>query len=701
MDNAVGSERAGVSDPVETDELDAEGLDRSLPGVLAIALGALSVSYALFHLAVLNFWSIDEWVYRVVHVNMGAILAFVGLKARSREKLLYVALPDLLLVAGAVACSAYVAINLDQLIMRTGVITTAADFACGVVGTLIVLEFARRVSGLVLPVIALLFVAYVFAGPWLPGILRHSGFQPDNLFSFLYSQDAIFGMTVAASSRYIVLFVAFAVFLQASGAGEYFMRLAMALFGAARGGPGKVSVVSGLLFGTVSGSAVANVVASGTFTIPMMRRVGYSRESAGGIEAASSSGGQLAPPIMGAGAFIMAEITGIPYSEIVVAAVLPCLLFYIAIFMTVDMQALRLGLHGIPRSELPKMRALARDAFMLLPLVVLLYLLLSGYSIIAAGTWGLAATLLVMMSREIGLRSEVLALPLILFVVLPWTGMQVNYAGAIATVLSMLAMVALAFLLGKADQLPRVVRTMATTIYRGLADSSRKSLQLISVMACAGIVVGVLGLTGLGGRFSSLLLSVAGDSQVLAFILAMLVSIVLGMGMPTTAAYAIAAAVVAPALQRMGVSALAAHMFVFYCAVISAITPPVAIAAFAGAAIAGGKPWPTSIAAMRFGIAAFVLPFMFYTSPEILLQGAWFETAHVFATALLAIYLIAVAGEGQMFGAIGAMERLFALVAALLLLWSSVSTDIAGLVIAVALLVWTRRNASLRSRRTA
>ncbi|WP_163852330.1 TRAP transporter permease [Pseudooceanicola aestuarii] len=682
MSNAASSDAA---------DLDAEGLDRSLPARLAIALALASALYALFHLAVLNFWSIDEWVYRVIHVNMGAVLAFVGLKTVKGERARLVWIADAALVAGAIGCSIYVAVNLEMLIMRTGVITTTGDLICGAVGTLIVLEFARRVSGLVLPIIALVFISYVFVGEWLPGILRHSGFQADNFASFLYSQDAIFGMTVAASSRYIILFVAFAVFLQASGAGEYFMRLAMALFGAARGGPGKVSVFSGLLFGTVSGSAVANVVASGTFTIPMMRRVGYPRESAGGIEAASSSGGQLAPPVMGAGAFIMAEITGIPYSEIVVAAVLPCLLFYLAIFLTVDLQAKRLGLHGVPRKELPRLRELGRDAFLLLPLVVLLYLLLSGYSIIAAGTWGLASTLLVLMCREIGFRSHVLALPLVLFVGLPLTGMQVNFAGAIASLASAALMIVLALMRGRGGQLPATLRSLGRTTYEGLADSARKSLQLISVMACAGIVVGVLGLTGLGGRFSSVLLAAAGESQVLAFMLAMMISIVLGMGMPTTAAYAIAAAVVAPALQQMGVSAIAAHMFVFYCAVISAITPPVAIAAFAGAAIAGGKPWPTSIRAMRYGIAAFVLPFMFYTSPEILLQGSWTETLHVFVTALIAIYLIAVAGEGEMFGPVGPAVRGLAALAALLLLWSSLPTDLLGLLIAAGLVLWTRR----------
>ena len=274
--------------------------------------------------------------------------------------------------------------------------------------------------------------------------------------------------------------------------------------------------------------------------------------------------------------------------------------------------------------------------------------------------------------------------------------MQVNYAGAIAFISSILLMLALAVLKGKAGKVPSVMAVMMRTIWTGLADSSRKSLQLISVMACAGIVVGVLGLTGLGGRFSSVLLSAAGESEAIAFLLAMMISVVLGMGMPTTAAYAIAAAVVAPALMQMGISALSAHMFVFYCAVISAITPPVAIAAFAGAAIAGGKPWPTSIRAMRFGIAAFVLPFMFYTSPEILLQGTWTATLFVFATAVVAVYLIAVAGEGQLFGDCSVLERVVAALAALLLLWSSVSTDIAGGVLALGLFFWARRRGARR-----
>jgi len=677
-----------AGDPEIAAALDFEGDDRRLSPWLARALMLTAFGYALFHLLVLNYYAIDEWIYRVLHVNMGAVLAVLGLRAWKREGGKSVPIWDWAMAAAAIGCSGYIIWQLDDLLMRTGVITTTGDFITGVAGTLIVLEFARRVSGAILPVIALAFVGYIFAGPYLPGILHHSGFDTGNFFSFVYSQEAIFGLTAAASSRYIILFVAFAVFLQACGAGAYFMKIALSLFGWARGGPGKVSVVAGLLFGSVSGSAVANVVATGTFSIPMMRRVGYSREHAGAVEASSSTGGQLAPPVMGAGAFIMAEITGIPYSDIVLAALLPAMLFYAAVFFAVDLQAVRLGLRGLPRAELPPLRELWRDLLLLLPLIVLIYILMSGYSIIAAGTWGLASTLLVLLSIELGLHSVVLGLPLLLYVGLPLAGLPINQAGLSATLAGAVGILAIAIAVGKTGRIGAAFAGLGRMVFDSLAESSRRSLQLIGVMACAGIVVGVLGLTGLGGRFSALILSAAGQSEAIAFILAMGISILLGMGMPTTAAYAIAAAVVAPALQQLGISALAAHMFVFYCAVISAITPPVAIAAFAAAAIAGGKPWPTSLQAMRLGIAAFVLPYMFYTTPEIMLQGDWMTSARVFGTGLIAVYLIAVAGEGQFMGRLSVAPRILAGVAALLLIWSSLASDLVGLALAAALLAW-------------
>lgn len=668
-------------------ELDFESNDRSLPPWLMRVMLWIMCLYSLFHLAVLNFIAIDEWVYRVLHVNMGALIALIVLRGVRGETGKSVPIWDWALAAGAIGCSTYIVWEFEELLLRTGVVTTTGDFICGAIGTFIVIEFTRRVSGLILPIIALCFIGYVFVGTALPGVLHHSGFQTGNVFSFLYSQDGIFGVTVAASSRYIVLFVAFAVFLKVCGAGTYFMNLAMSLVGWSRGGPAKVSVISSLMFGSVSGSAVANVVASGTFTIPMMVRAGYPPDNAGAVEATSSSGGQLAPPVMGAGAFIMAEITGIPYTEIILAALLPCLLFYYSVFIAVDRQAVRLGILGLPRSELPKLRELSGDVFLLLPLFVLLYLLMSGFSIIGAGTWGLASTLLVLLSRQLDLSSKFLAVPLVLYVALPQMGVAVNLAGSIATLAGILVLLVAGLRRKGLTGIRSALHHILQITISGLSESSRNSLQLIGVMACAGIVVGVLGLTGLGGRLSSIILEVAGESKGIAFVLAMGISIVLGMGMPTTAAYAIAAAVVAPALQSLGVTALAAHMFVFYCAVLSAITPPVAIAAFAAAAISGGKPWTTSILAMRLGIAAFILPFMFYTAPEILMEGSVPYIAWIFGTAIVAVTLVAIAVEGQLFGTLDWVSRVACAAAALLLLYNNVPTDLVGLGIASAVLL--------------
>jgi TRAP transporter 4TM/12TM fusion protein len=693
-DALLGVETADTS---EAEKLDFEGESRKLPDWLMRIMSAIMIAYALFHLAVLNFYPMDEWVYRVLHVNMGALIAMITLRGWRGQRGRTVPIWDWALAAGAIGCSAYIIWQIDELLLRTGVVTTTGDFICGALGTYIVIEFSRRVSGWILPIIALTFVAYVFAGPVLPGVLHHEGFDTGNIFSFLYSQDGIFGITAAASSRYIILFVAFAVFLNACGTGDYFMKLAMSMVGWSRGGPAKVSVVSGLMFGTVSGSAVANVVATGTFTIPMMLRAGYPRDQAGAVEATSSTGGQLAPPVMGAGAFIMAEITGIPYSQIVMAALLPCLLFYYACFVSVDRQAVRLGINGLPRSELPNFRALLGDIFLLLPLFVLLYLLMTGYSIIAAGTWGLASTLLVLLSRQLQLSSRYLGVPLVLYAVLPGAGMAINLAGTIATSAGLLVLLVAGWRGNRLPGMAKALRHVVKTTGDGLAQTSRNSLQLIAVMACAGIVVGVLGLTGLGGRLSSIILAVAGHSQPIAFFLAMLITIVLGMGMPTTAAYAIAAAVVAPALQLLGISALAAHMFVFYCAVISAITPPVAIAAFAAAAISGGSPWATSIQAMRLGVAAFILPYMFYSAPEILMLGSGLEIAWVFGTALVAVTLIAIASEGQLYGALGWGWRVACGMNAILLLTDSVPLGSAGLAMAATIVLLRFRSGRLQS----
>lgn len=622
-------------DAERAERLEFGARTRSFAGWRGHAFVAISAAYCLFHIAVLNVVPLDEWVFRTIHVTVGSALAFILYPLRSSGVGRRVPWYDWLAVALSLACCAYIWTNVDELIGRTGVLPTQTDAIIAAIGTVLVIEIARRTAGLALPIICLVFIAYVFVGPWLPGILNYRGYEVDLFFSFIYSMEGIFGMTTAASSQFIILFVAFAAFLQASKTGEYFINLAVGVFGGVRGGPAKVTVVSGVLFGTISGSAVANVVASGMFSIPMMRRVGYSRTSAAAIEATSSTGGQIVPPVMGAGAFLMAEITGIPYTDIALAAVVPAALFYIANYAHVDIEAIKQNIRGLPRSELPNVLGLLRQVYMLAPLIVLIWTLMSGFSVIRAGTMGIIAA-----------------------IVTSWISSKTRM-GPVATI-------------------------------RALDDATRQSLQLVAVCACAGIIVGVLGLTGLGGRFSALILAIAGESQFLALVFAMLIALLLGMGMPTTAAYAIAAAVIAPGLQQMGIPPLIAHLFIFYYAVISAITPPVALASFAAAALAGSDPWKTSFESVRYGVGAFIVPFVFFYQPAILMQGDTLTVVAAVVTAALGVLSIAFASEAWLGRPLGWTMRILLLAGGLLLLGGAWWGDLAGLAILAGGYGWAR-----------
>lgn len=676
-------------DPGEVEQLDFAARWREFTGWRCIALAILCAAFSCFHFLVLNFVTIDEWVFRAVHVNAGAALAVIMHPAFKSSKNSRVTLLDIALAAAAIGCTIYIVVELESLIMRTGVITTTADFAVGLLGAIVVVEFARRTAGPVLPIIALIFVAYAFTGSFMSGVLHHRGFGLQNFFSFIYSQEGIFGITAAASAQYIVLFVGFAVFLQLSGAGAYFMDLSFSLFGWMRGGPAKVSVVSGIMFGTVSGSSVANVVASGTFTIPMMRKVGYPRETAAAVEAASSTGGQITPPIMGAGAFIMAEVTGIPYSEVVTAAILPCLLYYIAVYTHVDIESRRSGINGLPRAELPAIRPLLGRIMLLFPLATLLLLLVLGYSVVASGTWGIIASMLVMLLLRLDLSPSLLTVSLAIVAGMGLMAMPVAYVGTAAMGFGAVLILVVGLARKGRVALLSAARGTLRDIFNALEETTRQSLQLIAVCACAGIIVGVLGLTGLGGRFSAMILSIAGNSELLALIFAMVIALLLGMGMPTTAAYAIAASVVAPGLQRLGIEPLAAHMFVFYFAVASAITPPVALASFAASALAGSRPWLTAARAVRYGTAAFIVPFMFIYHPEILLNGTQMNIVLFTICAAAGVLALSLASEGWFAADLNWPLRIVLAVAAILFLMATFETVIAAAALTAAVGGWS------------
>ena len=685
-------------------------------GWLGVGLASACVLYTLFHLLVMNLYPLETWVYRLSHVAGGLALGFLYFSARAfpseagpRRPLsplewvlllpaavaIFTAMaqvayaivtdqrvetgapPDLLLTTlgypllggtvlailaswlapvrargrlghadtllaiAAIVVGAYIISHAEFLRMRAQVFPHPNDMYAAIAGILLILELTRRLAGLALVIIVALFIAYGFVGPWLPGVLEHRGYAPARFFTFLYTDNGVLGPTTAISSTYIILFITFAAFLQASRVGEYFVNFAFAGAGGARGGPAKVAVFSSALMGTINGTSAGNVVSTGSLTIPLMKKVGYKPQTAASIEAAASSGGQILPPIMGAGAFIMAEITGIPYTDIVIAAIIPAVLYFLSVYFMVDKEALKKGMRGLPREELPEFAKLARQAFLFIPIVILIGALFMGYSVIRAGTLAMVAAAVVSWFTPFRMGVK-----------------EILYAFQIA---------------------------------------ARMSLQLVAVCAAAGVIVGVIALTGIGTRFSSMLLDLAGQSQLIALFFAMCVSIILGMGMPTTAAYAVAASVIAPGLIQLGIEPLTAHFFIFYYAVMSAITPPVALAAYAGAAIARSDPMKTSVESFKIGLAAFVVPFMFFYSAPMLMQGAWHENLHAFVTAAFGIYLLASAIQGWFFGAVGLVLRAILLVAALGMISGGLTSDLIGLSGAVLVFVIQKKILSPRN----
>jgi len=674
---------------------------RVFVGILGILFAAACVLYTAFHIGVMNLYPLETWVYRLIHVSGGLALGFIFFSARAfpeqdrgqhpitklewllllpaavtiftallqitwaivtddrvptgapPDKMLMtfgypiivgtvlailaswtspvrersrLPMPDLLLAVAAITVGLYIISHAEFLRFRASVFPHPNDMYAAIAGILLILEMTRRLAGLPLVIIVAVFIAYGFVGPWLPGVLEHRGYAPARFFAFIYTDNGVLGPTTAVSSTYIILFITFAAFLQASRVGEYFVNFAFAAAGGARGGPAKVAVFSSGLMGMINGTSAGNVVSTGSLTIPLMKRVGYRPQTAASVEAAASSGGQILPPIMGAGAFIMAEITGIAYTDIVIAAIIPAALYFLSVYFMVDKEALKMNMRGLPRSELPKFATMVRRVYLFIPVIILIGALFMGYSVIRAGTLAMASAAMVSWLTPFRMGPK-----------------QIAYALEIA---------------------------------------ARMSLQLVAVCAAAGIIVGVIALTGIGVRFSSLLLAVAGQSQILALFFAMLVAIILGMGMPTTAAYAVAASVIAPGLIQLGIDPLTAHFFIFYFAVMSAITPPVALAAYAGAAIARSDPMRTSVESFKIGMAAFVVPFMFFYSAPMLMQGEWHENLHAFLTAALGIYLLASSIQGWFFGRINWIIRGLVLGAALAMIGGGLQSDIIGLSVA-------------------
>ncbi len=620
-------------------KFDKESDKREVKGIWNIIINVICIAFAVFQLYTATFGVLDAHLQRAIHLAFGFLLIFLlypGRKSWSRSSMNPL---DVLLAIVGAASALYIVVNYQELVLRAGM-NNETDFVVGVIGTLMVFEAARRVVGWPMITVALFFMIYAFAGPYIPGIMAHRGVQVQELFDHLFfTTEGIFGTPMGVSSTFIYLFILFGSYLEATGLGKFFIDLANAIAGWAAGGPAKVAVLSSGLMGTVSGSSVGNVAGTGAFTIPMMKKLGYRPAFAGAVEAAASTGGQLMPPVMGAAAFLMAEFVGVPYFDVVKAAVIPALLYYIGVWLGVHYETKKYGLKGTPREELPKFGPLFMEkGHLALPLAVIVYLLVSGYTPMRAALAAIVLSIVcacLRKSTRIGFRE----------------------------------------------------------IVQGLIDGSKGVLGVLIACATAGIIIGVVTKTGVGLKIATALLDLSGGQLLPAMFFTMVTSLILGMGVPTTANYVITSTIAAPALVQMNVPVLAAHMFAFYFGIVADVTPPVALAAYAGAGIAGANPMRCGVIAAKLAIAAFIVPYIFVLAPELLMIHATPLTITLSAlTAIVGMWGVSVAMIGFCQNLLNLLQRVLFLAGGIGMIIPGHITDVVGVVCLIAAFMWQRTN---------
>jgi TRAP transporter 4TM/12TM fusion protein len=652
------------------------------------AIAAIALAFAAFQLYNAALSPISSLVLRSMHVAFLLLLAFALYPVRRGAPRERVPWNNWLLGATAFALGFYHWIFETDLILRSGEPSTA-DLMVGSVAVVLVFEAARRVMGWGLPLICAAFLLYGLFGQYLPGDLAHRGYGFDQVVNQLYlGTEGIYGTAILVSATYIFLFIIFGSLLEQAGMIQLFNDVSLGLVGHHRGGPGKVSVISSAMLGTINGSGVANVVMGGQFTIGLMKRFGYKPEFAGAVEATSSMGGQIMPPVMGAVAFIMAETIDVPYLEIAKAATIPAALYFVSAFWMVHLEAGRLGLYGLPRDECPKVREALRGQWpLLLPLVVLIYLLVTGYTPMFAGLLGLAVTAFLLLGRPLAERFGALPVRLIF-----WVGLGVAAAGlfqfGIVPVMALIGALVLANLIARGG------RATLHTMMQGLIEGALGSVSVGVACAMVGVIVAVLTLTGLASSLATSIVELAGGSLFLGLVLTMLASLVLGMGVPTIPNYIITSSVAAPALLQMGVPLIVSHLFVFYFGIMADLTPPVALAAFAAAAIAKAPPMRIAMTCVRVALAGFVIPYMMVYDPALALQSnSWPAILYITIKALIAIGLWGAAAVGYLNAPLTWPQRILAAGAAFSLVVALPVTDEAGFALAAAFLFWHRNSA--------
>lgn len=600
---------------------------RNFSGIFASGITAVTASAAIINIVFLTLYPIDPWVLRSFHLSAAIALIFVLFPPWRESGKISLAF-DSVIAALALVPTAYIYLNLDALLGRYGVLPTSWDVFFGLLVIGCLLEATRRTVGIALPIIAVIFLGYCLYGNLAPGLLWHRGYSLERVVSIMFSGDGIYSTPLGVSATYVIMFIVFGSFLQISGGLKYFIDLAFALTGHRRGGPAKVSLMSSALMGTISGSAVGNVVTTGSFTIPLMKRVGYHPRFAAAVEAVSSTGGQIMPPVMGAGAFIMADVTGIPYATIAIAATIPALMYFFTIFWIIDFEAGFLGLKPAER-QINVMRTLLKGVHLLLPLAVLLYcLIIRQMSPIGAGVWAIGATIL-----------------------LSWLSSE------------------------KANRLgPK-------NAIQAFSDGFAAVAPIAVTCATAGIVIGVFSLTGVGAVLARQMTQLAGDNLFILLVLVMLLCLILGMGLPTVAAYAIAASTVAAPLLEAGIEPLNAHLFIFYFACLSTITPPVALSSFAAAAIAGENAMKVGWTALKLAATAYILPFLFVFGPELLLKGEPLAILSALVSALVGVVFLAAGLQGWMIARLNWPLRVLSIFGGLAFMYPGLASDAIGVIL--------------------
>ncbi|MEK3953105.1 MULTISPECIES: TRAP transporter permease [Psychrobacillus] len=622
------------------EKYDLESNTRTLGGVLKYIIYFGLMAFSLFQLYTAIYGQFPAQIQRTVHLGFGLVFIFLLFPARRKFSKTKIPWYDFILTAGALLIGTYWTINYTRLVQSLGSLESM-DFIVGLLAVLLVLEASRRAVGLPITIIAAIFLVYAYLGPYFPAFMAHRGQSVDNIVNLMfYTTDGILGTPLAVSSTYIFAFLLFGAFLVKTGVGQYFNDLSVAVAGKLVGGPAKVAIFSSALQGTISGSSVANVVTSGAYTIPMMKSLGYKKEFAGAVEASSSTGGQLMPPIMGAAAFLMVEFIGrgVTYWDIAKAAAIPALLYFTGIWIMTHFEAKRLGLKGLTDDQMPDRKEIFKKIYLILPIFLIIILMMVGVPVIHSALYGI------------------------------------------------LACIAVGFI-------NKDTKLGIKEILDALVDGARTALAVVAATACAGIIVGVVVKTGLGLSLATSLVKLAGGSILLTLFFVMIASLILGMGAPTTANYVITSTIAAPAIITLLapdvaqsavpiVVLLSAHFFVFYFGIIADITPPVALAAFAASGISGGDPIKTGLEASKLAIAAFIIPYMVVFSPTLLMiDTTLWEIIWVTFTAIIGMISIGAGMIGYWYRKVNWLERILAVGAGLLLIYPESMSDIIGLVL--------------------